>query len=54
VALGIVLVLLIVWLPLALRSATKSEKIFWVLVALVLVGLLVGLNALMVWLTHRR
>ncbi|MGQ4648462.1 hypothetical protein [Lyngbya aestuarii] len=50
VALLIVLVLLIVWLPLALRSPTGPSIIFWALLAV----LLAVLPALMVWLAYRR
>jgi hypothetical protein len=50
VALGVVLVLLIVWLPLALRSPTGPTIIFWALLAV----LLAILPALMVWLAYRR
>ncbi|NEP09500.1 MAG: hypothetical protein F6J92_03025 [Symploca sp. SIO1A3] len=48
VAILIVLVLLIVWLPLALHD--KDNIIFWALLAV----LLALLPALMVWLTYRR
>lgn len=51
IALGIILVLLIVWLPLALRSSNTSTNILlWAMVAV----LLAVLPALMVWLTYRR
>lgn len=51
VALGIVLVLLIFWLPLALKSPTKPIIIiFFALLAL----LLVLIPPLIVWLAHRR
>ena len=50
VALLIVMVLLIVWLPLALRSTTGPSIIFWALLAV----LLAVLPALMVWLAYRR
>ncbi|NEO30874.1 MAG: hypothetical protein F6K36_10665 [Symploca sp. SIO3C6] len=50
VALLIVMVLLIVWLPLALRSTTGPSIIFWALLAV----LLAILPALMVWLAYRR
>ena len=50
VALGIIFVLVIIWLPLALRLASGSGIIAWALVAL----LLAILPALMVWLTYRR
>lgn len=49
-AMGIVLVLLVVWLPLALRSPLSSNIIPWALVALILAVL----PALMVWLAYRR
>ncbi|NEO97438.1 MAG: hypothetical protein F6K58_01725 [Symploca sp. SIO2E9] len=50
VALLIVMVLLIVWLPLALRSTTGPSIIFWALLAV----MLAILPALMVWLAYRR
>ena len=50
VALGIIFVLVIIWLPLALRLASGSSIIAWALVAV----LLAILPALMVWLTYRR
>jgi hypothetical protein len=50
VALGIILVLLIVWLPLALRSPNNANILVWVMVAVVLAVL----PAMMVWLTYRR
>lgn len=51
IALGIVFVLLIFWLPLALRSPTGLNNIIlWTLLAV----LLALLPALMVWLTYRR
>jgi hypothetical protein len=51
IALGIILVLLIVWLPLALRSDnTNTNILLWAMVAV----LLAVLPALMVWLTYRR
>jgi hypothetical protein len=50
VALGVIFVLVIVWLPLALRLASGSKIIIWALVAV----LLAILPALMVWLTYRR
>lgn len=50
VALGIVLVLLIVWLPLALRTPRGPSIILWALLAV----LLAVLPALMVWLAYRR
>jgi hypothetical protein len=50
VAVGIIVVLLIVWLPLALRSTAGSSVILWALLAL----LLAVLPAIMVWLAYRR
>ncbi|NEO68641.1 hypothetical protein [Moorena sp. SIO3H5] len=50
VALGIVLVLLIVWLPLALHSQKGPGIIVWALLAV----LLAVLPAMMVWLAYRR
>ena len=50
VALGIIFVLLIVWLPLALQSPNASNILVWAMVAV----LLAILPALMVWLTYRR
>lgn len=50
VALGIILVLLIGWLPLALKSPQGPSIIFWALLAI----LLAVLPALMVWLAYRR
>ncbi len=50
VAVGIIVVLLIVWLPLALRSSAGSSVILWALLAL----LLAVLPAIMVWLAYRR
>ena len=50
VALGIILVLLIVWLPLALQSHNGPSILIWAMVAV----LLAVLPALMVWLTYRR
>ncbi|MBE9257975.1 hypothetical protein [Dolichospermum sp. LEGE 00246] len=50
IALSIIFVLVIIWLPLALRLANSSNIIAWAIVAL----LLVILPALMVWLTYRR
>ncbi|BAZ39975.1 hypothetical protein NIES4101_59320 [Calothrix sp. NIES-4101] len=49
VALGIIFVLVIIWLPLALRLASTNTIVAWALVAL----LLAILPALMLWLTHR-
>ncbi|MEM8604167.1 MAG: hypothetical protein AAGF24_10075 [Cyanobacteria bacterium P01_H01_bin.121] len=48
-ALGIVLVLLIVWLPLALHSSAGSHVLAWTIVSV----LLAILPALMVWLAYR-
>ena len=50
VAFGIILVLMIVWLPLALRSPNNANVLVWAMVAV----LLTVLPALMVWLTYRR
>ncbi len=50
VALAIILVLLIVWLPLALRTPRGPSIILWALLAV----LLAVLPALMVWLAYRR
>ena len=50
VALGIILVLLIVWLPLALRSPNNANILVWVMVAV----LLAVLPAMMVWLTPQQ
>ncbi len=50
IALSIIFVLVIIWLPLALRLATSSSIIAWAMVAV----LLAILPALMVWLTYRR
>lgn len=50
VALGILFVLVIIWLPLALQLARGSKLIAWAMVAV----LLAILPALMVWLTYRR
>ncbi|WP_027402118.1 hypothetical protein [Aphanizomenon flos-aquae] len=50
IALSIIFVLVIIWLPLALRLANSSNIIAWAIVAL----LLVILPVLMVWLTYRR
>ena len=50
VAFGIILVLLIVWLPLALRSPNGANILIWAMVAV----LLAVLPAMMVWLTYRR
>lgn len=51
VALGVIFVLVIIWLPLALRLANNGSSIIaWAIVAV----LLATLPALMVWLTYRR
>jgi len=50
VALGIILVLLIVWLPLALKSPNGPNILVWAMVSVVLAVL----PALMVWLNYRR
>ena len=50
VAFGIILVLLIVWLPLAWRSPNGANILIWAMVAV----LLAVLPAMMVWLTYRR
>jgi hypothetical protein len=50
IGLGTIFVLVIIWLPLALRLANGSSIIAWAMVAL----LLAILPALMVWLTYRR
>ncbi len=50
VALLIIFGLLIVWLPLALRSPNNANILVWAMVAV----LLAVLPALMVWLTYRR
>jgi hypothetical protein len=49
-ALGILLVLLSIWLPVALQSPSGAIIILWAIVAL----LLAVLPALMVWLAYRR
>jgi hypothetical protein len=49
ITLSIIFVLVIIWLPLALRLANSSNIIAWAIVALLLI-----LPALMVWLTYRR
>ncbi len=51
IALGIIFVLVIVWLPLALKLASGSSIIAWALLA-VLLAILPAL--IMVWLTYRR
>ncbi len=50
IALGIIIVLLIIWLPLALRSGSGISIIIWALIAV----LLAVLPALMVWLAYRQ
>jgi hypothetical protein len=50
VALGIIFMLLIVWLPLALRSPHGYSMLIWAMLAVVLAVV----PALMVWLTYRR
>jgi hypothetical protein len=50
IALGIIFVLVIIWLPLALRLANASSILVWAIVAL----LLAIPSAIMVWLTYRR
>ncbi len=50
IALGLMIVLLLVWLPLTLQSSFEVTIFFWALLAL----LLALLPALMVWLTHWR
>jgi hypothetical protein len=50
IALGVILILLIIWLPLALRSASGAGIVFWTLFAI----LLAIIPALMVWLAYRR
>jgi hypothetical protein len=50
VALGVILILLIVWLPLALRSSSGIGIVFWSFFAL----MLAIIPALMVWLAYRR
>lgn len=50
VAFGIILVLLIVWLPLALRSSNGANILVWAMVTV----LLAVLPAMMVWLNYRR
>jgi hypothetical protein len=47
---GIVVVLLMVWLPLALRSSGSINAILWAILAL----MLAILPAIMVWLAYRR
>ncbi|BAU09819.1 hypothetical protein LEP3755_02940 [Leptolyngbya sp. NIES-3755] len=49
-ALGILLVLLSIWLPVALHSPSGASIMLWAIVALVLAVL----PALMVWLAYRR
>lgn len=50
IALGIIFVLVIIWLPLALRLANSSSILAWAMVAV----LLAILPVLMIWLTYRR
>ena len=50
ITLGIISVLLIVWLPLALRSPSGVSIIFWAIIAV----LLALIPALMAWLAYRR
>ena len=50
VAFGIILVLLIVWLPLALRSSNSANILVWAMVTV----LIAVLPAMMVWLNYRR
>jgi hypothetical protein len=50
IALGIIMVLLLIWLPLALQSPIGSNILPWAIVAV----LLAVLPALMVWLAYRR
>ncbi|MGF1480253.1 MAG: hypothetical protein ACFB4I_12295 [Cyanophyceae cyanobacterium] len=50
ITLGIVSVLLIVWLPLALRSSSSIGIIVWAIIAV----LLALIPALMAWLAYRR
>ncbi|MBD2389597.1 hypothetical protein RI030_14080 [Aphanizomenon flos-aquae NRERC-008] len=50
ITLSIIFVLVIIWLPLALRLANSSSILVWAIVAV----LLAILPALMVWLTYRR
>ncbi|MBF2064624.1 MAG: hypothetical protein IGS39_09425 [Calothrix sp. C42_A2020_038] len=49
VALGIIFVLVVIWLPLALRLASSNSLVAWAMLAV----LLALLPALMLWLTHR-
>lgn len=49
-ALGILLVLLSIWLPVALHNPSGANIVLWAIVAL----LLAVLPALMVWLAYRR
>lgn len=49
-ALGIILILLIIWLPLALRSGSGISMIIWAILALALAII----PAIMVWLAYRR
>ncbi|WP_071517592.1 hypothetical protein [Geitlerinema sp. PCC 9228] len=50
IALGIIMVLLLIWLPLALQSPIGANILPWAIVAV----LLAVLPALMVWLAYRR
>ncbi|MFM5887368.1 MAG: hypothetical protein ACKPFD_13225 [Dolichospermum sp.] len=50
IALGIIFVLVIIWLPLALQLANSSSILAWAMVAV----LLAILPVLMIWLTYRR
>lgn len=50
IALGVIFVLVIIWLPLALRLANNSTILAWAMIAV----LLAMLPAIMVWLTYRR
>lgn len=50
VALGIIFVLVIIWLPLALLLAKNNSIVIWAMIAVILAIL----PALMVWLTYRR
>lgn len=49
-ALGIIFILLLIWLPLALRSSSGISVIIWTIFALILAIV----PALMVWLAYRR
>ncbi|MBR8831380.1 MAG: hypothetical protein N5P05_002063 [Chroococcopsis gigantea SAG 12.99] len=50
VTLGIILLLMIVWLPLMIKSPSNISVIFWAILAM----LLVILPALIFWLAYRR